>query len=798
MDTLNKNEKRALFNRLALKIIAAISISVLLIQLAFIGLIEGRIYNTEYGNIVDQQITFTEANAIYIAELISEDNEDSIHLILSSIVANPLIIGAALQYTNDQKTIYVGDDPSSLKYSFDIKDFNNDDELVSVGKLVTYATTAFIDESRSTRVLGILTLMLIVFLVVLFVTTLAVQLFIGVPLKRITSAIQSHNRVPKINWQSRDEMGTVVTRLNFLHSTLNNQLSGLEQKLSANERREAARISSLANASLEGILIYRDDCIIDLNYPMAQLLGRSRESALSTPLSALFDQNIQDFLRQSLSNSNRPLVSTSLNQSEAQSIPVEIYLNKLEDHGEGNKVAVVRDVSERVAAEKAMWRLAHYDSLTGLPNRRYFSENLDLAINRAREQHLTLSVAYLDLDNFKFLNDSRGHAVGDQLLCGVAQSLESTLGSSENCARLGGDEFAILIEEDSSSEPLEQLMKTVFSEMMTGPHCLAWKNIFSLSVGVASLKDQTIEKSELLKRADLALYKAKESGRAQIYYYSEHLDAKLTRERQIVERLIPAIEQDRLELHYQAQVLCDKSSITGFEALLRWNDPVLGPVSPVEIVEIAEREGIVSQLGRWVMSKACVEAKNWPDTIRLAVNLSPLELADDSLVGFIADTLKSTGFPAARLEIEITETALVSDTGKATRLLQMLKEMDIKIALDDFGTGYSSLSMLQEFPFDRIKIDRSFVSNLSEDDSKISIVASIVHLGSRLDLDVIAEGVESESDVATLRQLNCRECQGYLISRPVLPDQLPAIIDQYADHPAQQMANERHQWPKAG
>lgn len=797
METRNQEDEHGLFSRLALKIIAAISVSVLLIQLAFIGILESRIYKNELANIVAQQVTFTEANAIYIAELMSENNEDSLYLILSSIVANPLIIGASLQYKDQRRPIYVGDDPSALDYSFDIKDLNEEGGLESVGTLVTYATTAFIDESRSARVFGILTLMLIVCLVVMLVSTLAVQLFVGIPLKRITSAIQSRERVPKINWQSRDEMGAVVKRLNFLHNTFNAQLTGLEQELSANERREAARITSLANASLEGILIFKDNNIIDLNNPMAELLGLNRESAIEASISSLFEQNIQDFLQQSVMSDYRPLISTSLSQSDSQSIPVEIYLNQLDDHGKGNKVAIVRDISERVAAESAMWRMAHYDSLTGLPNRRYFSDNLEQAIKRAQDQDSTLSVAYLDLDNFKFLNDSRGHSVGDQLLCGVAQSLESTLGTSDNCARLGGDEFAILFQESELSMPLEKMLDDILSNMLTGPHCLAWNSIFSVSIGVASLKGSALEKNELLKQADLALYKAKESGRAQISFYSQHLDAKLKRERLIVERLIPAMEKAQLEVYYQAQILCDKSSITGFEALLRWNDPVLGPVSPAEIIEIAEREGIISQLGRWVMAEAVSEATNWPDHIRLAVNLSPIELNDDNLPDFIAGLLQSSGLPAARLEVEMTETALVSDSGKAGKLLQSLKDMNIMIALDDFGTGYSSLSMLQQFPFDRIKIDRSFVSNLSADTNKAAIVASIVDLGSRLNLEVIAEGVESEEDIVTLRKFNCHECQGYLVSQPVPSDKLPEIISRYADLAAEKVVTDLHQFRKA-
>lgn len=775
----NRQSKNSLFSRLALKIILTVSISVLLIQLPFISVIENKIYDSELSKVLDQQSRFTEASAIYMAELIDEGNEDNLHLVLSTIAANPIIVRAELKQSDNSMLLYVGEESTGPSYEFGINDIDDNDNLISVGTLTTYATTKFIDESRNTRILGILVLVLIVFLVVLAVSALAVQIFVGIPLKHITRAISSQSRVPTIPWNSHDEMGAVVTRLNFLHNKLNNQLTGLEQELGAKERQEAVRIRNLANASLEGILIYKDDTIIDLNEPMAQLLGRSRHTVINESISYLFEQEQQEFISQSPSSEARKLEGTSLANKNGIKLPVEIYLNQLGDHPNAERVVVVRDISERIAAEKAVWRLAHYDSLTGLPNRRYFSENLQKAVACAREQGNSLTVAYLDLDNFKFVNDSRGHTAGDELLCAVAKSLEVTLGDEAYCARLGGDEFAILLEEDKQMKPAAEVLERVFSDLLEGPYCQAWSNVFSVSIGAARLKGSEVNENELLTRADLALYKAKENGRERICFYSDQLDANLKRKRRVVEKLVHALEQNLLELYYQPQLLTDGSIITGFEALLRWNDPELGFVSPTEIIEVAEREGMVSQLGRWVMSTACREAVNWPDHIRLAVNLSPMQLADEKLPEFVADCLNSAGLPATRLEIEITETALVSDFGKAEASISTLKKMGIMVALDDFGTGYSSLSMLQDFPFDRIKIDRSFVSNMSEDSNKASIVASIVDLGARLQLDVIAEGVESESDRIKLIEFNCLECQGYLFSRPVQPIELPDLISRY-------------------
>ncbi len=798
MNDAPKSERKLVFSRLSLKIIVAISISVLVIQLAFLGYIERRISASEHAKVIDQQEHFTVANAMYISEIVSENNEDNLYLILSSLVSNPLIVRAEIHYPGDEEPLYVGEELTDLEYGFDVKDFDADDNLITIATLSTFATTEFIDEARDSRLKSLLGLILLVFLVVLAMSALAVQTYVGIPIKRITHAISNKSGMPKIVWNSRDEMGTVVSRLNFLHSELADKLSGLEQELSDNERREAARITSLANATLEGILIFKDDVIIDMNTPMAELIGRDRDALLGTSVANLVEADVLKFLQQPVIEGTRPNIGASLTNSENVEVPVEIYLTSMEDESSYSKVAVVRDVSERVATEKVMWRLAHYDSLTNLPNRRYFSEKLTQAISDAKENNTALSVAYLDLDNFKFVNDSRGHAVGDELLCKVSESVQKSLGTNGQCARLGGDEFAIFFEEKNLDSSLEEILNDVLVGVQEGEECRAWNSIFGVSIGAATLVGEDVSESELLTRADLALYKAKESGRAQVCFYSENIDAKLKRERLIEERLAPALEREELEIYYQAQVVCDNTKLTGFEALLRWNDPILGSVSPLEIIEIAERAGLLLELGRWVISKACEDASFWPSQLKVAVNVSPAQLVDEELPSFISTCLERTGLPAERFEVEITESALVSDAGKADEILATFKKMGILIALDDFGTGYSSLSMLQNFPFDRIKIDRSFVSNLSDDKGQASIVASIIELGTRLGLEVIAEGVESEGDIATLREFNCMECQGFLISKPIPLGQLNAVIKQYGVLGGNESVIKIDDWQKTG
>jgi len=380
MNNSAKKEKNVIFSWLSLKIIAAISISVLIIQLAFLGYIEKRISASEHSKIVDQQEQFTVANAMYISELVSEGDEDNLYLILSSLVSNPHIVRAALIYPGEKEALYVGEELTDLEFGFDVKDFDANDNLITIATLSTYATTEYIDAARFARLKTLLGLIFLVFFVVLAISALAVQTFVGIPVKRITQAISDNIGMPEIIWNSRDEMGTVVRRLNFLHSELADKLTGLEEELSENERREAARITSLANATLEGILIFKDDKIVDMNEPMAQLVGKNREMLVNTPVSDLVGSDIYTFLEQPILEGLRPNIGATLKNNRKIDVPVEIYLTAMEDESSFCKVAVVRDISERVANEKVMWRLAHYDSLTNLPNRRHFSEKLQDAI----------------------------------------------------------------------------------------------------------------------------------------------------------------------------------------------------------------------------------------------------------------------------------------------------------------------------------------------------------------------------------------------------------------------------------
>lgn len=771
-------------SKLSLKLITVIGLTVLVIQLIFIAYFGNSSYQAELGKAAQQQKLFTEANAIYLAEEIDDENEQSQFLILSAIVANPFISGARLDYVDGRFPMELGDLQASMVYAFEIMNLGENDELVPVGTLTTVATTELIDEIHSQRFGNLLLLAMLVFIAIIAISWFSVQYLVGAPLRRImrTMEIESGEQVPLIAWESRDELGAVVQRLNFLHTKLNDRVSGLEKELDETERREVARISNLANATMEGILILEHQCIRDLNHPMAAMLGNDREEIRGAGLEDLFDESVQEFLNQTLERGKKATLETVLESVTGKLVPVMIYLDYLGDESDGSRVAVVRDESTRIEAEKVMWKMAHHDSLTDLPNRRYFSECLDNAVIEAQANEIPLSIAYLDLDNFKLINDSKGHDVGDQLLSAVGCALRAVCTKGEICARLGGDEFAVILEPGTDFNTVSQRMTQIVDEIQTGKACSEWTNLFSVSAGVATLTGKSIDTSELLKMADLALYNAKQNGRARISYYSSEIDDDLKRQKLLVSRLARAIDEDLLELHYQPQVLCDGTTLVGFEALLRWTDDELGQVRPDELVAAAEREGMIAQLGRWVIDHACAEAANWPETIRVAINLSPTELTDSRLVEYVEKALKRTGLSAGRLEIELTETALVTDAEKTLRVIEGFKSLGITIALDDFGTGYSSLNMLQNFPFDRIKIDRSFVSNteVSTEAGKqrAAIVTTVVELGQRLGLDVIAEGVECHSDLEMLRDLNCRECQGFLISKPIpAVDLLPWMSD---------------------
>lgn len=423
---------------------------------------------------------------------------------------------------------------------------------------------------------------------------------------------------------------------------------------------------------------------------------------------------------------------------------------------------MVDAVEER---EQQVMHASLHDALTGLPNRRFFIEKLDRAVQRQSDNHQSF-VAFIDVDDFKAINDAMGHPVGDELLRSVARSLQDRFPDAM-VARFGGDEFGLLLsglEAETDCASLARTLETTLNREMT----IDGRSILmSASVGIAIGPQDAGSSDQLLKCADLALYRAKSDGKGAYHFFEPELDAEASRRRRMEIDLRRAIRDGDFELFFQPLFSISQNRVKGFEALMRWPHKEHGMISPATFIPIAEESGLIVQLGEWALREACRQAAHWPDDIAVAVNISPRQLAADGLAACVAQALAQSGLPASRLELEITESVFIGNVEKTLKILHSLQSLGVRVALDDFGTGYSSLSYLRSFPFDKIKIDQSFVRALEEGGSAHAIVRAITTLADALGMETLAEGVETQELLDALQKEGCDMIQGYLISRPV-------------------------------
>ena len=431
----------------------------------------------------------------------------------------------------------------------------------------------------------------------------------------------------------------------------------------------------------------------------------------------------------------------------------------------GGWVATHEDITERRRAEKQIAHMARHDALTDLPNRVLLRERLAHALTELPCER-QLAVLYLDLDHFKGVNDTLGHQIGDQLLETVAGRLRACVGEGDTVARVGGDEFAIIrtgITEPSEAAALAlRLCEAVGKPCELNGHAA----IVDTSIGIALAPGDGSDPTELLKNADMALYRAKADGRGTYRFFEPDMDARMKARRALELALRGALANGEFELHYQPLVNLDDRRITCCEALIRWRHPERGLVAPSEFIPIAEEIGLIVPLGEWVLRQACADAVHWPSDIKVAVNLSAIQVMNPSLVAVVVGALAGAGLPASRLEIEITESVLMQNSEATLATLHRLRDLGVKISMDDFGTGYSSLSYLRSFPFDKIKIDRSFISGLATGDDSVAIVLAISGLAKHLGIATTAEGVETKQQLQQVKALGCSEMQGFLFSPP--------------------------------
>jgi diguanylate cyclase (GGDEF)-like protein len=447
----------------------------------------------------------------------------------------------------------------------------------------------------------------------------------------------------------------------------------------------------------------------------------------------------------------------------------------------GASVALHADITDKRLAELRIVHMAHHDGLTHLPNRLQLSDMLDQQL--AAHPGEPLALLCLDLDQFKAVNDTLGHPAGDALLRQVADRLRAGVRGNDLVARLGGDEFALLqvgAEQPASAVGLAQRLIAALGR----PFEIDGQQVHvGASIGIAIGPADGDHRERLLKSADLALYRAKAEGGDQVRRYEPEMDARLRKRRQLAADLRGAIERGEFELAFQAQVALPGLEITGVEALLRWNHPQRGRIPPVDFIALAEETGQIVAIGHWVLRQACEVATTWPDEVVLSVNVSPLQFRSPSLLADVLAAAADAGLPPQRLMLEITEAALLHDTEDTLAVLRALRQRGVRIALDDFGTGYSSLSYLRRFPFDKLKIDRSFVVDAAQGGDALTIIAAVSSLGRGLGMSTTAEGVETTAQLAAVQAAGCTEVQGYLFSRPGTASAIAAAIASGVAHP---------------
>jgi diguanylate cyclase (GGDEF)-like protein/PAS domain S-box-containing protein len=466
---------------------------------------------------------------------------------------------------------------------------------------------------------------------------------------------------------------------------------------------------------------------------------------------------------------------------DGSEVPLDIALSTFRSGDDVQVTAFLRDVSERRSLEENLRHQATHDALTGLPNRNLFQDRLGQALAHARRHERLVAVILLDIDNFKAVNDGWGHHYGDLLLDDVARRLANVLRADDTLARWGGDEFVLLLSDVVRVEDVGLVVERV-RQVFAEPFAVDANEVFAnASLGVTVFPMDGDDVSGLLRNADVAMYQAKAEGRGSIHYYTRDLNTRMRENLLLQTDLRRALEKGQLELHYQPQIEMETHRICGVEALLRWTHDTLGDISPVRFIPVAEASGLIVPIGAWVLDTACRQIKAWEDAgtpTQVAVNLSAHQFRHGKLVDEVVHALETSGASPALLELELTESALMDDPRAAARVLRELEALGVTLAIDDFGTGYSSLAYLKIFSLHKLKIDRSFVKDVAHDRDDAAIVRGLVSLAQSLGMRVIAEGVETETQRASLERLGCHGFQGWLYSRAVPADECARLLTQ--------------------
>ncbi|MEH6576928.1 MAG: EAL domain-containing protein [Amphritea sp.] len=564
--------------------------------------------------------------------------------------------------------------------------------------------------------------------------------------------------------------GGVVVMVSLLYRHGSDNINKRHQ-VEARLRKSEARLLQLSQIATEAVIMHRDNNIIDFNEVAEQLFGYSREELLLTPLSGLWTPARQEDAIQAMGTEKEQNFESEAIRRDGQSFPVEVNTKTSVIDGENVSMMCLRDITQRKQQEKRMHYQAQFDALTRLPNRKLMRDRLERAISRSQVKGTMVVLMFIDLDDFKKINDSLGHEVGDKLLIAVSKRLRDAVREDDILARYGGDEFILILEDQEDLYDAEIVARKILTVLAMEFRLQKRSFFISGSIGIAVSPSDGIVAEELLKRADMAMYRVKDEGRNSYCFYSPEMNTDITSRLEIEHQLRGALSRQELLLHYQP-IYCLKSQrLLGVEVLLRWENEALGSIRPDQFIPVAEQIGLIVPIGEWVMSQACMQAKSWlkhaDSGFKLGINVSPRQFKDDHLVPMLQRVLDDTGFPPEQLVLELTEGLLIKHDESTGQTLKQVKAMGIGLSMDDFGTGYSSLSYLKQFPFDTLKIDRSFVRDLGTDPGDQQLIVASIAMAKGLGLKVIAEGVEDSEQLSFLQSAGCDAVQGFYLGRPV-------------------------------
>ena len=561
-------------------------------------------------------------------------------------------------------------------------------------------------------------------------------------------------------------------RANRLHQSLQDEQKQKEQAKAAAKKHEL-RANMFVDVAFEGLFIHCNGVIKDANLAISNMLGKPIGEIIgSHVLEYVADDRKQEIIKRLATPIASPY-ETIIVDAEGQRIEVQVCSKDYGDwDGMSARVVALRDVSEQKANERMIREMTNYDALTGLPNRNLLMQSLQRAVARAKRQKMSLAVLFIDIDNFKVVNESLGHEKGDSILWQFSERLKLAMRDVDMAARWGADEFCILIEFMSSRADVESIARRILA-VMEMPFQINKQDLYlSASIGFACYPDDANDVAQLVSNADKAMHQVKLSGRNNYASFNESISAKVNRRFELERELHRAIEKHGFELYYQPKINLSNNQLLGMEALIRWNHPANGLISPLEFIPLAEETGLILPIGQWVIQEACQQVRLWLDKgwrdFTVAINVSLRQLNQADFIDKLAETIVAHQIEPNMIELELTESALARDMEFAVTLLNKLRSINVKLSIDDFGTGYSSFAYLKHFPVDYLKIDRSFVATLPHDENDSNIVSAMIAMTNSMGISVVAEGVETIEQLKFLQSHHCFAAQGFYFS-PALP-----------------------------